>query len=307
MATQPQAYPRFSFGKTVSDMFSTIGRNFLLMAALAVLLSGLPSAIYSVVTFQTIGSMFTGGTPDFTSLLTSFGLFFVLGWLVTMLCGVLAQTAVSWVALQGPRDAPPSFGRALAAGLRYFFPVLGITLIYFVALVILVAVPSAAIFGLVGVSMADGFSNPNQLVGAGLSIFVLMIFVIFPIMLFLIVVWIAAVPAAIQEGLGPLKALGRSWSLTSGHRWKLLAMVLIFFFVLMMVSGALSAVTMPMMAIDMSGGGSPFSGISLASAFQSLLGALTLVITYPALTATYTNLRIAREGVTDDAVRNIFE
>jgi len=307
MATLPPANPRFSFGKTVNDMFSSIGRNFLLMAVLAILVSGLPNAIYSTIAIQVMGSAFGGGYLDFASIVGSFGLIYVIGWLIVLLCGVLAQTAVSWVALRGQNEEKPSFGAALSAALSYFFPVLGITLIYYIAVLVIAALPAMAIFGLVGVSFTDGFSNPEQLVSAGLSIFLLMFFVIFPFMLFLVVIWIAAVPAAIQEDLGPIEALRRSWTLTSGHRWKLLVMVFIFFFVLMLVSVAFSMATMPLMTAGISDGGNPFSGMTLATVFQSLLGSLTLIITYPALTATYMNLRIAKEGVIQESVSDIFE
>lgn len=307
MATLPPANPRFSFGKTVNDMFSSIGRNFLLMAVLAILLAGLPNAIYSIIALRVMGNVITGGLSDFATIFGSFGLLYVAGWLIVILCGVLAQTAVSWVSLRGEGEEKPSFGEALSAALRYFLPVLGITLIYYFAVFIIAALPAMAIFGLVGVSFTDGFSNPEQLASAGLAIFLLTFFVIIPFMLFLVVIWIAAVPAAIQEDLGPIEALRRSWSLTSGHRWKLLAMVFIFFFVLMIVSGALSMATMPLMALDMSGGDNSFAGMTIVTTLQSLLGSLTLIITYPALAATYMNLRIAKEGVIQESVSDIFE
>ncbi|RED16526.1 hypothetical protein [Parasphingopyxis lamellibrachiae] len=307
MATLPSENPRFSFGATVNDMFSAIGRNFLLMTGLALIFAGVPNAVYSVVTLNAMEGLFGVASPDIRQILTDWRLLLGGGWLVVTLCGVFAQTAISWVALRGPDEASPSIGDAVGAALRHFFPVLGIMLIYYLAIFLIAGLPAMALFGLAGVSFTEGFSNPDGLVAASLSIMLVTLFVIFPLLLFLMVVWIAAIPAAIQEHLGPIRALGRSWALTSGHRWKLLAMVIIFSIVVMMVSGTLSAATMPMMAFDMSGGGNPFSCMMLATVLQSLLGSLTLVVTYPALTATYMNLRIAREGLLRENVGDIFD
>lgn len=307
MATLPSEKPRFSFGATVNDMFSAIGRHVLPMAGLALLFAGLPNAVYSVVTLNAMDGLFDGAPPDFRHIWTEWVLLIGGGWLVVALFGVFAQTGVSWVALSRPEEASPPLGDAVAAALRHFFPVLGIMLIYYLAIFLIAGLPAMVIFGLAGVSFTEGFSNPDGLVAAGLSTMLVMLFVVFPLLLFLLVVWIAAIPAAIQEHLGPVKALGRSWALTSGHRWKLLAMVIIFGLVAMMLSGALSAATMPLMAFDMSGGGNPFSGMMLATVLQSLLGSLTLVVTYPALTATYLNLRMAKEGLLRESVGDIFE
>ncbi|MGJ8536223.1 MAG: hypothetical protein ACSHW2_03655 [Parasphingopyxis sp.] len=307
MATPPSDNPRFSFGATVNDMFSTIGRNFLLMTGLALIFAGVPNAIYSAVTLDVMDGLFGVTSPDFGQILTDWGLLLGGGWLVLILCGLFAQTAISWVALQRPDETPPSIGQAVSAALRHFFPVLGIMLIYYLAMLVIAGLPAIAIFGLAGISFTEGFSNPDGLIAASLSILLVMLFVVFPLLLFLAVVWIAAIPAAIQEHLGPIRALGRSWALTRGHRWKLLAMVIIFSIVVMMVSGTLSAATMPMMTFDMSGAASPFSGMMLATVLQSMLGSLTLVITYPALTATYMNLRIAREGLLRESVGDIFD
>ena len=126
-------------------------------------------------------------------------------------------------------------------------------------------------------------------------------------MIFLMVAFFATIPAIIGESIGPIDALGRSWSLTQGHRWKLFAMILIYGVVAMILSSAISGATMPFVMLGDMDPASPFDGMMPIMALQSFLGSLTLIITYPAIAATYHNLRIAKEGIRQDQVSDIFE
>ncbi|MEM8696775.1 MAG: hypothetical protein AAGE05_12205 [Pseudomonadota bacterium] len=298
MVSEAGTYPRFSFSKTVSDLFGSIGRNFLILAVLAMLLSGLPNAIYAGVALQSLGlfvnaqSVFSGG------LLDVFTPTFVIGWLVTICGAVAAQAGMTAVVLGDLRGKPLDFAAAFAAALRYFLPVFGITIVYYLAAASVIALPMLAIFGLVA-GAAGG-------IGAAFSAVILLFLVIVPLLLFIVIVWIAAVPAAIEERITIFASLGRSWSLTSGHRWKILGMIIIYLFVVMMVSSAISAATMPIMMADPAMTNS-LDGMTPFMIAQSFLGALTLIITYPALAAIYVNLRAAKEGFGDESVADIFE
>ncbi len=63
MATEASGFPRFSFGSTVSDIFGVIGRNFLLLCGLALLLYGVPSALFTVYLMNSIMSLVTRIQP----------------------------------------------------------------------------------------------------------------------------------------------------------------------------------------------------------------------------------------------------
>jgi len=296
MEPQQTGHPRFSFGQTVSDLFAVIGRNLLLLCGLALLLYGVPSAIFTAFFLDSMMSLFANADVEnaealYSGWFSSFGPTIGAAMIGGILISIYAQSAMMWVVVEDLKGELPSFGRALGAGFRFFLPILGITLIYYVGLIGLVTLPFLLGIGTGGVWVAV----------------VLFLFVILPLICFFIVALLVAVPAAIAERCGVIGAIGRSWGLTAGHRWKLFAMVLIFGFVAMIVSSALSAVTMPFMALDTGGGGSPFDGMMPALVVQSLLNSLLLVFTYPAIAATYHNLRIAKEGVTHESVLDIFE
>lgn len=54
--------------------------------------------------------------------------------------------------------------------------------------------------------------------------------------------WAAAAGAVVAERLGPIRSLGRSWALTQGHRWKVLAGILLVFVAYMAAFAAIQAV-----------------------------------------------------------------
>jgi hypothetical protein len=276
--------PRFSFGQTVTDMFRIIGRNFLLLAGLAVLLSGIPNAIFMLATF---GSIFSGAT-DLGDLQGFFVNLLIAG-LAGAILGIFAQAAIVFVCLVDPDKQPPGFVTALAAGLRFFVPILVITLVYYLMMLAVIAGPVALIF-----------------VGRLPAILIVLVAVVaLCVALFLAICFLVAAPAAIAEQRGGFDALGRSWELTTGHRWKLLGMLLLYGFVISMVSGAINGAMMPAMMLG-AGTGQSFSALGPVMAAQALMGSLTLVLTYPALSATYSNLRVAKEGIRQDSISDIF-
>lgn len=296
MESQVEPYPRFSFGKTVTDTFGTIGRHFLLLCGLALLLYGIPSALFTIFLLENMMALFAdaAATNSASSVFDAFGAFgvsFAVGTAGSIFISILTQGAMIWAALQGIDGKPPAFGDAVRAGFRYFPVIFGITLIVYIGLGALASLPVLLAFGIGSIGMAA----------------ILFLIVIFPLVCFLMVVVLVTVPAAIAEGIGPIDALSRSIALTKGHRWKLFAMILIYVFAAMIISSAISTATMPFMMMGDIDPASPFDGLTPIMAIQALFGSLTLVIAYPAIAATYHNLRVAKEGLKQDHVADIFE
>lgn len=295
MATEASGFPRFSFGSTVSDIFGVIGRNFLLLCGLALLLYGVPSALFTIYLMNSVmslasGSAFSGsGNPlDIFSML---GTGFVLGIIGSIFISIYTQGAMIWSVLHDLDGGKPTFGGALSAGLRFFLPILAITIIFYVAIAAIAAIPALLVFGIGVISIAV----------------LLFLFIIIPLLVFATVLLMWAVPAAINERIGPIEALSRSIYLSSGNRWKLVAMLVIYLLTAVVVSSAISGVAMPFtMAGDLDPA-SPFDGLMPIMAIQSLLNSLILVLGYPAIAATYHNLRISKEGASPEGVADIFE
>ena len=126
---------------------------------------------------------------------------------------------------------------------------------------------------------------------AGLAIVPLLL--CFPVAIWIGVRWVVAVPALLAEGIGPLRALGRSWALTKGSWWRLFGILLLVYLLQSVVSGALGALGFPIgLAI-------PFIPSAVRGAIvltvSTAAGALVLPVVYLCIVLLYFDLRIRRE------------
>lgn len=112
------------------------------------------------------------------------------------------------------------------------------------------------------------------------------------------VVTVAAVPAAVVERPGIWGSVKRSAELTKGNRWRVFAVLLIFYVVLMAVAWLLGQVGLPVLRPD----GSLLSIIVLfvwggiGTAIASVFGAVL-----------YHDLRVAKEGVSTAQLAAVFD
>jgi len=108
--------------------------------------------------------------------------------------------------------------------------------------------------------------------------------------------WVAffvAVPALLVEGVGPIKALGRSRRLVKGRWWPTFGVAVVGYFLVFFVSGAISALVLGVSAIGSRGTAVGFVLATLSATIGSML-------TTPAVaafaTVAYIDLRVRHEG-----------
>jgi hypothetical protein len=155
-------------------------------------LSALPAAYAA---YRLIRTMSFGG-PDPSAFLWLMGILFFLG-PPQMVLSVRA-------AMRHAARAPVEIGDLLGEAWRTYLPVLVISVILALA------------WG--SMSMVNRMFP--RVPGAAI--------VLLPAQLYLLTVWTVSVPALVAEPIGPIAALGRSWELTRGRRWRILgAFVLI--------------------------------------------------------------------------------
>ena len=165
------------------------------------------------------------------------------------------------------------------------------------------------IFGL-GLLMILGFPVVMALVGAAVvftppvaaAIIVLLAFLAaIPAWFYVYLGWSVTLQAIVLEGLGPLRGLARSWSLTEGSRWRILAVTLVLS-ILVSILGSIPGVVVQLagdaliqaratpenLAVILS------TTISLIAQTitQTIFGALT----YIAMTVLYYELRVRKEA-----------
>jgi membrane-anchored glycerophosphoryl diester phosphodiesterase (GDPDase) len=104
---------------------------------------------------------------------------------------------------------------------------------------------------------------------------------------------ILAFPSLVLEDLTPSAALGRSWELTRGFRWRMFGLLVTLLVLLYIPITALSGVASMMVArASASGGTSTLVAVLLGAVIQLLLYPLF----YCVLTVAYYDLRVRKEG-----------
>lgn len=149
------------------------------------------------------------------------------------LIGLIGQLAIIRLAI-GPAT---TVGAAISHGARRFPAMLGAMLLLGLLLALLM-IPLALLLAVTGSLTVDQAGAPS---GAGSAI--LLLAVVAAVLVAVKFVLTAAVASA--ERVGPIQILKRSWSLTSGHYWKLLGFVVLLFIVaavLMTAAGAVGGI-----------------------------------------------------------------
>ncbi len=104
---------------------------------------------------------------------------------------------------------------------------------------------------------------------------------------------VLAFPSLVLEDLTPSAALGRSWELTRGFRWRMFGLLVTLLVLLYIPITALSGVASMMVArASASGGTSTLVAVLLGAVIQLLLYPLF----YCVLTVAYYDLRVRKEG-----------
>lgn len=141
-----------------------------------------------------------------------------------ILIGIVGQLALIRLAL-GP---PVSVGEAIAHGARRFPATFGALILFGLGFA-LVLIPLLILLISIGIIDAP---QPGAQPTAGL---VAMIFVIFAAILAVGPRFMLMMPVASAEQSGPIGLLRRSWAISSGHYWRLLAFLILIFLVAIML------------------------------------------------------------------------
>ncbi len=251
-------------GEILDDIFRIYRRHFGLLCAIGLLVS-VPSLLIQFATgsvanlgflFNVFGNL---GNPQPSSTLVAPGRpnlqLFGLSYLVLLALLPFSIGAVSRAAIDIALGNPVSVRSAFAGVARRYWALLGQTLIVVVAIVPLV--------------------------------------LCFPVAIWIGVRWVVGVPALLAEGIGPLKGLGRSWTLTRGNWWRLFGTLLLVYLLQAAISTALGALGLPLgFAIPFI---SPVVRAAIVLTVSTVAGALTLPVVYLCVVLLYFDLRIRRE------------
>jgi Membrane domain of glycerophosphoryl diester phosphodiesterase len=116
-----------------------------------------------------------------------------------------------------------------------------------------------------------------------------------PVVLWVAIRWSVALPALFAEGVGPVKALGRSWNLVRDNWWRTLGIVIIVSIMVSLIQTALQALFVGAAAVVPGLSGDVRSG--MVTTVTTLVDALVGAITPIAITMLYLDLRVRKEGL----------
>ena len=200
------------------------------------------------------------------------------------LSGMLALTV--WDAVLGRKSSPadawhrfsPRFVPVLLAtfliGIIEFVAIVVVLLVFMIPF-ILVAVNAAA---------ARSYDSASAGIGGAIAIIFLMIVALIVIACFLTVKFAFTSSAVVLEGLGPVDAIKRSWSLSKGSFWRILGRI----WLIGIVTGLISAVLGGIVGAIVGVGAAAADSVGMLVAFSAFLSALLSAVVIPVQSSFYT-------------------
>ena len=230
----------------------------------------------------------SGDTEDLVySLGNSMGSFVTTG--LTMLAtaflsGMLALTV--WDAVLGRKSSPADAWHRFSPR---FVPVLLATfligIIEFVLIVLVLLVFMIPFFlVVVNAASARSYDSASASIGGAFAIIFLMIVALIVVGCFLTVKFAFTSSAVVLEGLGPVDALKRSWSLSKGSFWRILGRI----WLIGIVTGLISAVLGGIVGAILGVGAAAADSVGLLVAFSAFLSALLSAVAIPVQSSFYT-------------------
>ena len=230
----------------------------------------------------------SGDTEDLVySLGNSMGSFVTSG--LTMLAtaflsGMLALTV--WDAVLGRKSSPADAWHRFSPR---FVPVLLATfligIIEFVVIVLVLLVFMIPFFlVVVNAASARSYDSASASIGGALSIIFLMIVALIVVACFFTVKFAFTSSAVVLEGLGPVDAIKRSWSLSKGSFWRILGRILLIGVVIGLISSVLGAVVGAILGV----GANAADSVGMLVAFSAFVSALLSAVVIPVQSSFYT-------------------
>jgi hypothetical protein len=116
-----------------------------------------------------------------------------------------------------------------------------------------------------------------------------------PVVIWVLIRWSVATPALFAEGVGPVKAVGRSWNLVRDNWWRTVGIVIIVAIMVSLIQSALGVLFTGIAAVVPGLGDDLRAGLETTVA--TLIDALVSAITPIAITMLYLDLRVRKEGL----------
>jgi hypothetical protein len=194
------AEPQFSIARSLSITFGVLGRNFVPMMTIAVIVT----AVQSVIEYVLSGGDVTGGEGSENSFLNIISYGFI-------------TAPVTYATFQDLRGTRIGVSEMMAGGFKKIGRVMGAAFAIGVVAVLAILLVVALYFASAFVGVAAGIAA---------AVFFFYIFVI----------WFALVPVQVMEDSKFFAGFGRAADLSRGRRWGILGLLLVYLVIIVAVS-----------------------------------------------------------------------
>lgn len=285
---------RFSVSQTFSEALAILGARWRAMIGATVLMVFAMLAVYGFFAWPVVEAAFADPLTYQDSVPPSAIGSAMLGGLLALVIAVWLLVTLLKLALE--KDAPRGIFASLAGALPRVPSAIGIA---FCVLVVMIAVYiagaiAAAILTFIGAMMGET---------AGLLVMVLAFGGLLVFVIYVMLGWVAAVPATVAEKTGPVQSMVRSWQLVKGHRLRLVVLFVLTYIAVAILSFTVLILTMPGFWAAMSGDVAAMESVQPSAASLIVFFVLNLLINvgvqlfYACLfAATYRNLATAKDG-----------
>ena len=247
-------------GDILDETFRMYRRHFVLFAGVSVAFAIPLAALAGYGFFSLFNNVFNqaaGGTPTDVTQTTNALVGLGIGYVVVLAIQPLQYGAIIYVICESALGRPVTIGGIVRAALRKYVHVLG-----FVFLALLMAVA----------------------------------FCLFPLWIWILVGWIALLPAMFVENLGLGGAMGRSWRLVQGRWWRTFLVVLLIVILNYVVTLALDAflyLGQTLLSVVVS----PYLALTLYEVGAIVIQGLTIPVLLIAIVLLYFDLRVRKEAI----------
>jgi hypothetical protein len=191
---------------------------------------------------------------------------------------MIGQGVLLFGAFQRLRGQPPRVGEALNKVLSRFWPLVGLGILWVVALFV-VGFVSMFVVSALATALGPWFLvlSPAFFVPTAM----------------LWVMWAVVVPACIVESMGAVASMSRSADLTKGYRWKVFGIMLLLGLVFLLVLFVQAMIGLVSQAL------SSIVSMILSVGWIAYLDCVIIM--------TYHDLRVAKEGIDTEQIASIFD
>ncbi|NJN66313.1 MAG: hypothetical protein HC884_06160 [Chloroflexaceae bacterium] len=210
--------------------------------------------------------------------------------------------AIIWATAQRTQGVPISIRGAYGFGTRSMLSLIGASFLVLLITLVMVGVPYGIMVGalLYLTRISDSGEATALVIGVVITALILLLLAL--IALLLLTVKFLFVPQAIVlETTGPLNAFSRSWGLTRGSFWRVLAILLLVALVVVFLTFAIGMVNAFITVAAMFTAGTENPTLAaIAQAVSTLLNSIPTMVLFPIYgigsTLLYYDLRLRKEG-----------